>query len=138
VEIRKSIFRVLFFLAVAGILIGGVRGWVYHSKEYRAANSIAEKYAKQNNLPSDLTCVSAVRNWTKRGDYNLSCFVFLPKDEFSTTNLMNNYNFAHFIFVRYSDKCPLNTFEVGIATNPNAKNCLTNNAISGAKFISPP
>lgn len=121
-----------------GVLIGGAKCWLYHSKEFRAARSVAQEYATQNILASDLTLLSVNRSWTKRGDYNLSCFVFLPKNEFNSTNLMNNYHSAHLILVRYTDKCPLNTFEVGVATNPDAKNCTADTAIGNSKFISPP
>jgi hypothetical protein len=135
---RNVIFRQIIILLVIGAILGIAFYLVYHSKEFRAGYSIAEKYAAQKQLPSDLTCLSADRSWTKRGDYNLSCFVFLPKNEFNSTNLINNYNSAHLIFVRYTDKCPLNTFEVGTTTNSNARNCLTNTAINDANFINPP
>lgn len=135
---KNVIFRVIIILILIGALIGGARGFLYRSKEFHAGQSIAEEYAAQNNLHSDLTCVSANRSWTKRGDYNLSCFVFLPKNEFNSTNLMNNYHSAHLILVRYTDKCPLNTFEVGIVTNSDVKSCTADTVISDSKFVSVP
>jgi hypothetical protein len=123
---------------VIGAIIGSASYLFYHSKELRVAQSIAEEYAVQKQLPSDLKFLTGTRSWTKRGDYNLSCFVFLPKNEFNSNNIMNHYSSADLILVRYTDKCPLNTFEVGTTTNSNARNCLTNNAINDAKFVSPP
>jgi len=40
--------------------------------------------------------------------------------------------------VRYTDKCPLNTFEVGVITNSFAKDCNVDSVIYDATFLRPP
>lgn len=89
---RNVIFRVLIIVMLIGAFIGGVMSFLHHSKEFYVASSIAQEYAKQNNLTSDLTSVSANRGWIKRGDYNLSCFLFFP----------NGNNATRLILVRYT------------------------------------
>jgi hypothetical protein len=138
-SLLKITIRVLIGFMLIGAVVGISMVLLYRSKEFNAAHSIAQQYAVQESLSTNLTCISANRSLTKqRGDYNLSCFVFLPKNEFNYANIINNYNSSHLIFVRYMDKCPLNVFEVGTTTNPDARNCLTNTAINVAYFVTPP
>jgi hypothetical protein len=126
--LKKKRFRLTIALLVVAAIVAHAAFGLNKSKEFHAARSIAQEYATQNNLGSDLTCVSGHKSWTKRGDYNLSCFLFLPKGTNST----------RLILVRYTATCPLNTFEAGMVTNSGARNCTADTAISNSKFISPP
>ena len=125
---KKFIFIILTFFLLIGITVGIGVIELYHSKELRAARSIAQEYATQNNLTSRLTCVRASRSWEKRGDYNLSSFLFLPKDK----------NASDLILVRYTATCPSNAFEVGILTNSIERYGKADMVISRGKFISLP
>jgi hypothetical protein len=118
---------VLFTFLLVGAIVLSAIGFLYHTKEFHAARSIAQEYATQKHLVSDLTCVKANRSWTKRGDLNLSWFLFLPKDNNSTCSIL----------VRYTPSCPSNTFEVGEVTNLEARDCTVDTVIYDTKLISP-
>lgn len=133
---KKIIFSALIVLLVISAVVGIAVSFLYHSKEFHSARSIAQQYAVQANLATNLLCVSANRSWTKRGDYNLSWFLFLPKSAIFTYLNLTNSN--HFILVRYTGNCPSNTFEVGSVTNSTAKNCTVDTVIYDAKLVSPP
>jgi len=118
-------------MLILGLLIASIGGIIsyelYGSKEFRAARLVCHEYAKHKTLSSDWTCLRASKSWTKRGDYNLSCFLFFPGDK----------NAPYLILVRYTDKCPTNTFEVGAIPNSFVRSCTADTVINDAEFISP-
>jgi hypothetical protein len=121
-------YTILAFILLCGIICG--IGWwsALHSRELRAARNVAHAYSAQNNLDSNLTCVGIGLSWTNRGNFRLSDFLFLP----------GNRNSSCLIRVRYTDKCPTNTFEVATIKNTINQSESDDLIINGPKLMSPP
>jgi hypothetical protein len=128
----KRIIKMYRIMLVLMLLIAGFGGLViyelYGSKEFHAARLVCHEYAKHRNFDSDWTCLHSSKSWTKRGNYNLSSFLFFP----------GNKNDPNLILVRYTDKCPTNTFEVGTIPNSFVRSDAADAVIKDAEFIAQP
>jgi hypothetical protein len=122
----------LWITLVVGLLIAAFMGAIFYelycSKEFHAARFVCHEYATHKGFSPDWTCMRASKGWTKQGNYDLSCFLFFPDDKHA----------PYLILVRYTNKCPTNTFEAGTIPNSFTRSCTADTVIHDAEFIRPP
>jgi len=123
--------KILWISPIVGLLIVSFVGIIYYevycSKEFQTARLVCHEYANNKGFKADWTCLHGYEGWTKRGQYHLFGFLFFPDDRHD----------GYLILVRYTDKCPTNTFQVGTIPNTFVRDYSDNAVIDNVELVKP-